>query len=108
MAFAIGLALLVLGVGAWTVAARDTFAAVVGFVAYGLLLALLWVRLAAPDVALTEAALGSGLTGGLLVSASTRLRRAETRAVDERQPASLRLAAAVLCTLVSSRVSIAR
>jgi len=105
LAFDIGLALLVLGVGAWTVAARDTFAAVVGFVAYGLLLALVWVRLAAPDVALTEAALGSGLTGGLLVSASTRLRRAETRAVDERQPASLRLAAAVLCTLVSAGVA---
>src|SRR5215831_1556627 len=105
LAFDIGLALLVLGVGAWTVAARDTFAAVVGFVAYGLLLALVWVRLAALDVALTEAALGSGLTGGLLVGASTRLRRAETRAVDERQPASLRLAAAVLCTLVSAGVA---
>ena len=105
MAFDIGLALLVFGVGAWTVAARDTFAAVVGFVAYGLLLALVWVRLAAPDVALTEAALGSGLTGGLLVGASTRLRRAETRAVDERQPATLRLAAAVLCALVSAGVA---
>jgi len=77
LAFDIGLALLVLGVAAWTIAARDTFAAVVGFVAYGLLLALVWVRLQAPDIALTEAALGSGLTGGLLVAASARLRRAE-------------------------------
>ena len=105
MAFDIGLALLVLGVAAWTIAARDTFAAVVGFVAYGLLLALVWMRLAAPDVALTEAALGSGLTGGLLVGASARLRRAETQAAGERPPAALRLAAAVLCTLVSAGVA---
>ncbi len=34
------LVLLVLAVAVWTIAARDTFAAVVGFVAYGLLLAL--------------------------------------------------------------------
>ena len=75
MAFDIGLVTLVLGVAAWTIGARETFAAVVGFVAYGLLLALVWVRLAAPDVAMTEAALGSGLTGGLLLGASTRLAR---------------------------------
>ena len=59
----VGLAVLVLGVAVWTVAARSAFAAVVGFVAYGLLLALVWVRLAAVDVALTEAAIGSGVTG---------------------------------------------
>jgi multisubunit Na+/H+ antiporter MnhB subunit len=105
LAFDIGLALLVLGVAAWTIATRDTFAAVVGFVAYGLLLALVWVRLAAPDVALTEAALGSGLTGGLLVGASSRLHRAETQAAGERPPAALRLAAAVLCTLVSTGIA---
>jgi multisubunit Na+/H+ antiporter MnhB subunit len=99
-AFDIGLALLVVGVAAWTIVARDTFAAVVGFVAYGLLLALVWVHLAAPDVALTEAALGSGLTGGLLLGASTRLRRTETPGASERPAVSLRLAAAVLCTLV--------
>jgi hypothetical protein len=29
----------------WTIAARETFAAAVGFVVYGLLLALVWVRL---------------------------------------------------------------
>ena len=102
MAFDIGLALLVLGVAAWTIAARDTFAAVVGFVAYGLLLALVWVRLAAPDVALTEAALGSGLTGRLLVGASTRSRRGETAATVERAAAVLGLTAAVLCAVVSA------
>jgi hypothetical protein len=36
-----GLAMLVLGVAGWTVGARQTFAAVIGFVAFGLLLAQL-------------------------------------------------------------------
>ena len=68
------LAVTVLAVAGWTIVARDTFAAVVGFVAYGLLLALVWVRLAAPDVALTEAAIGGGVTGVLLLGAAARLR----------------------------------
>jgi multisubunit Na+/H+ antiporter MnhB subunit len=101
LAFDTGLALLVLGVGVWTIAARDTFAAVIGFVAFGLLLALVWVRLAAPDVALTEAAIGSGVTGGLLLSASAGLRRTEAASAGERPDAALRLAAVVLCALVS-------
>ena len=101
MAFDTGLALLVLGVGVWTIAARDTFAAIIGFVAFGLLLALVWVRLAAPDVALTEAAIGSGVTGGLLLSASAGLRRTEPASAGERPDAALRLAAVVLCAVVS-------
>jgi len=102
LAFDIGLAVLVLGVAVWTLAARDTFAAVIGFVTYGLLLALVWVRLAAPDVALTEAAIGSGVTGGLLLGASSRLRRAEIQAASEKPGATLRIAAVVLCALVSA------
>ena len=72
--FDIGLAVLVLGVAAWTILVRDTFAAVVSFVVYGLLVALVWVRLSAVDVALTEAAIGSGVTGMLLLGAAARSR----------------------------------
>jgi multisubunit Na+/H+ antiporter MnhB subunit len=99
------LAVLVVGVAIWTIAARDTLAAVIRFVAFGLLLALVWVRLAAPDVALTEAALGSGLTGGLLLGASSRLAPAERPAAIEKPSAIMRLAAAVLCTLVSAALA---
>src|SRR5262249_4651035 len=91
-----------MGVAIWTVAARDTFAAVVGFVAVGLLLALAWVRLAAADVALTESALGSGLTGGLLLGASTRLARSQAPASGEDPGAILGLIVAVLCALMSA------
>jgi len=36
-------------------------------------MALSWVRLDAPDVALAEAAIGAGLTGALLLAALARL-----------------------------------
>ena len=72
--FNIVLALLILGLAGWTIVAREAFAAVVGFLAYGLLLTLVWVQLHGIDVALTEAAIGGGLTGALLIGAASRLR----------------------------------
>lgn len=57
------------------VLARHVFTAVALFVANGLLLTLAWVRLEAPDIAMTEAAIGAGLTGVLLLSAARRLAR---------------------------------
>jgi uncharacterized MnhB-related membrane protein len=68
-ALTIALAFLVLAAAGWTIAAPDEFAAVVGFVVYGLLLALVWISLRSVDIALTEAAIGSGVTGVLLVGA---------------------------------------
>ena len=79
----IGLAFLVFAVAAWTVFAPGAFAATVGYVVYGLLLSLVWIRLFAVDVALTEAAIGSGVTGVLLIGAAARLRGAETTAAEE-------------------------
>lgn len=58
------------------VAGPGMFRAVVFFVVYGVLIALAWVRLGAPDVALAEAAIGAGLTGVLLLGAVGRLVRA--------------------------------
>ena len=54
---------------AWiSLAATDLFKAIVLFIAFGLLMALAWARLQAPDIALAEAAIGAGLTGALLLS----------------------------------------
>ncbi len=97
--FDLGLAVLVLGVAAWTIAAREMFSAVVGYVAYGLLLAIVWVRLYAPDVALTEAAIGSGVTGVLLVVASKRLSLLPQ--ADAPPGRGLKRAAAALSVLVA-------
>jgi multisubunit Na+/H+ antiporter MnhC subunit/multisubunit Na+/H+ antiporter MnhB subunit len=94
----------VLAVAGWTIAAREAFAAVVGFVAYGLLLALVWVRLAAPDVALTETAIGGGVTGVLLLGAAARL-RGVAAAADEWPAATLRLVAGMLCATVAAALA---
>jgi uncharacterized MnhB-related membrane protein len=99
------LAATVLGVAGWTIATRQTFAAVVGFVTYGLLLTLVWVRLAAPDVALTEAAIGGGVTGVLLLGATARLRGATAAAPAEWPGVSLRLMTGALCAAVAAAVA---
>jgi uncharacterized MnhB-related membrane protein len=58
---------------AWrAVSDADPLRAVVKFIVLGLMLALSWLRLGAPDVALAEAAVGSGLTGALLMVALRR------------------------------------
>jgi len=101
-ALEMALAAVVLGMAIWTIAARETFAAAVGFVVYGLLLALVWVRLDAVDVALTEAAIGGGLTGVLLLGAAARLRASETRAAAEHPGGILRLGAAALSATVAA------
>ena len=63
---------------AWqALACADLFKAIVLFIAFGLLMALAWARLDAPDIALAEAAIGAGLTGALLLTALARLNRAD-------------------------------
>lgn len=59
--------------------AGDDFDASLRFVAFGLVVTFAWVRLNAPDVALAEAAVGSGMTGALLLSAVARMRRQAAR-----------------------------
>lgn len=58
-----------------TLSSRDLFRAVVVFIAFGLLMAVAWVRLRAPDIALAETAIGAGLTGVLLLDAVSHFRR---------------------------------
>ncbi len=66
---------------AWrALASPDLFKAIVLFVAFGLLMALAWARLDAPDIALAEAAIGAGLTGALLLAALPRLCTKNTHA----------------------------
>jgi multisubunit Na+/H+ antiporter MnhB subunit len=102
--FDAGLAGLVLAVAAFAVLSRNNYAAVVAFVAYGLLVSLRWVLLRAVDVALTEAAIGSGLTGVLLLSAAAKLRERAGGANEQdarRCPPGTRLVAAVVAMVVT-------
>jgi multisubunit Na+/H+ antiporter MnhB subunit len=92
------LATAALAVAVWTVAVRAMLAAVIAFVVYGLLLAVIWTRLDALDVALAEAAIGSGLTGALLIRATARLC---PDAAAGRPGATRRVMAAVLSAVVA-------
>ena len=62
--------------------AKDLFRGVIMFIVFGLLMALAWVRLQAPDIALAEAAIGAGLTGVLLLDTLGYLRRPFGTRVD--------------------------
>lgn len=70
----LALAALLLMLAFRVVAEPDERSAIITFLGFGLLLGLAWVRLAAPDVALTEIAIGGGVTGILLLRAEAMLR----------------------------------
>ena len=73
--FDIILVLTLLWLGWRLLSSEDIFTAVILFISFGLMMALAWVRLRAPDVALAEAALGDGLTGPLFLAALRRMNR---------------------------------
>ncbi len=106
-AFDLCLAFTAVGVAGWTIFARELYGAVVGYVAYGLLLAIVWIRLLAPDVALTEAAIGGGATGVLLVTAGSRLSAAKGEARGDRPGPAQKALAAILCLGVAAALATA-
>ncbi|WP_028571227.1 hydrogenase subunit MbhD domain-containing protein [Desulfonatronum lacustre] len=66
--------------------ASDLFQATVLFISFGLFLALAWVRLRAPDIALAEAAVGAGLAGVLLFGTFKRIEPQADQAGQTGQP----------------------
>jgi multisubunit Na+/H+ antiporter MnhB subunit len=74
LAFDLLLAFAIVIMAATALMVRDAFAMVVAFLVFGTLVVLGWVRLVAPDVALAEAAIGTGVTGALLLRALAHLR----------------------------------
>lgn len=85
MAFDLLLAAALLWSAGRALTVPQLFHAVVLFIVFGLLMALAWARLDAPDVALAEAAIGAGLTGALLLDAVGHV-RAKRRQQDEEVP----------------------
>jgi multisubunit Na+/H+ antiporter MnhB subunit len=95
---------LVVVASVWTVAARDRRDSVIGFIVVGLLLSLAWMRLYAVDVALTEAAVGGGATGLLLLRACARL---EPTGDKEPMPGiGPRLLTALLCCVIAAGLTL--
>ncbi len=56
---------------------RDLLGAVIIYAAYSLLMAIIWLQLGAPDVAITEAALGAGVTTILMIATISKTGRYE-------------------------------
>ena len=98
----IGIAALIVALAIWTISARDTMAAVIGFATFGLVLTLAWVRLFGVDIALTEAAIGGGLTGALLIGAAAHLRKTEIAALADRVGMGTQFFAALLSSAVTA------
>ncbi len=90
---------LLLAVGAAALLARDLRAGAILFVFFGLLLALVWARLAAPDVALAEAAIGAGVTGALLIDAASQLHPRASPGAGRVQ--AVALVSGALCVLLA-------
>ncbi|WP_207063456.1 MnhB domain-containing protein [Motiliproteus sp. SC1-56] len=89
-------------------AAGSLFAAtlrrrVIFFIAFGLLTAIVWARLQAPDLALAEAAIGAGLTGALLLAALPTAQPTEHKRDADRliEWVSLLLAALLAVVLIA-------
>ncbi len=71
--FDVTLCLGLLGLAWGALQAQGLFRSVVLFMAFGLLMAVTWTRLDAPDLALAEAIIGAGVTGALLLNACQSL-----------------------------------
>lgn len=53
---------------------RNLLAAIIIFMSYSLIMAILWETLNAPDLAITEAAVGAGITTLLFILTLKRIR----------------------------------
>jgi multisubunit Na+/H+ antiporter MnhB subunit len=77
------------------------FTSVVLYIAFGLLLSLVWVRLGAPDIAIAEAAIGAGVTGALLLDTAGRI-GARSSARYRLDPLARRIAALALVGMAAT------
>lgn len=76
-AFDITLLLLLITIALLVARMKDLLAASIVFSAYSLVLCLLWQHRGAPDVAMTEAAVGAGITTVLFLVAISKTARRE-------------------------------
>ncbi|SHK00936.1 hydrogenase subunit MbhD domain-containing protein [Paramaledivibacter caminithermalis] len=72
--FSIIMLIFLIGCSIAVSATKNLLGAVIVFMAYSLVMAILWQQLNAPDLAITEAAVGAGITTLLFVLALRRIR----------------------------------
>ena len=66
-------------------AVKRLLTAVILFTSYGITMSVLWILLAAPDLAITEAAVGAGISGVLFFVVIKRIRVMEDEYREERE-----------------------
>jgi multicomponent Na+:H+ antiporter subunit B len=98
-ALLVGILVLAVGAAVATALARTLLASLVAFAGYSLALAMTWVVLRAPDVALTEAAVGAGVTTSLFLLVFRRAARGEAAVDEPRRVAPRAVAVAALVTV---------
>ena len=76
-------ALLVCGISACL--SKNLLVSVIIFLAYSLLMSVIWILLQAPDLAVTEAAVGAGISGILLFVTLRKLQSIRKKARDEEE-----------------------
>lgn len=90
----------VLACGLATALLRDVLASIIAFGAYSLGIAVIWVLLRAPDVGLTEAAVGAGvMTVLFLLTIAKTVRPARDRALERIDFRALAVAVALVFVL---------
>lgn len=67
-----------------TAIAKDLLVSVVIFMAYSLLMSILWILLQSPDLAITEAAVGAGVTGILFFITLKKLHAIKVKNSEEK------------------------
>lgn len=67
------LGLILIGLALQVISGRHLFRSIVFYIAFGLVMAIIWARLGSVDLALADAALGAGLVGALMMVAFRRL-----------------------------------
>ncbi len=72
--FSILMMCLLIGCSVIVSTTKSLLSAVIVFMTYSLIMAILWQQLNAPDLAITEAAVGAGITTILFVLAIRRIR----------------------------------
>ena len=64
---------------------KQILGTVIVFVSYGLVMSILWLLLQSPDLAITEAAVGAGISSILFFSVLKRIRVMEEEQVEDHQ-----------------------
>jgi len=73
-------------VAAITVCAmKSLLTSVIIYASYGVVMSVVWLMLAAPDLAITEAAVGTGISGVLFFVVTKRIRAMEEEQQEEKE-----------------------